>query len=69
MDGDVEWMGMLDGWGCWMDGDVDIWTTLTGASIGLSYYLTPDFSKLTESSVWIDAATQVEKCTKHKITN
>ena len=30
-----------------------------GASIGLEYYLKPDFSKLTESSVWIDAATQV----------
>ena len=30
-----------------------------GASMGLEYYLKPDFSKLTESSVWIDAATQV----------
>jgi len=33
--------------------------TLEGASMGLEYYLKPDFSKLTESSVWIDAATQI----------
>ena len=34
--------------------------TLEGAGQGLEYYLKPDFSKLTESSVWIDAATQVD---------
>jgi solute carrier family 6 GABA transporter-like protein 1 len=37
--------------------------TLDGASQGLEYYLKPDFSKLTDSAVWIDAATQVN--TKH----
>ena len=26
---------------------------------GLEYYLKPDFDKLYDSSVWIDAATQV----------
>ena len=33
--------------------------TLDGAGQGLEYYLKPDFSKLQDSSVWIDAATQV----------
>jgi len=33
--------------------------TLEGASLGLEYYLKPDFSRLTESRVWIDAGTQI----------
>ncbi|CAF0892953.1 unnamed protein product [Brachionus calyciflorus] len=33
--------------------------TLDGAEIGLSYYIKPDLSKLTESTVWRDAAVQV----------
>lgn len=31
----------------------------TGASTGLRYYLTPDFSKLTDGKVWIAAASQI----------
>ncbi|CAD5218949.1 unnamed protein product [Bursaphelenchus okinawaensis] len=33
--------------------------TLPGASLGLEFYLKPDFSKLLESRVWFDALTQV----------
>lgn len=33
--------------------------TLEGANVGLEYYLSPDFTKLQESKVWIDAVTQV----------
>ncbi|KAL1503922.1 hypothetical protein AB1Y20_012383 [Prymnesium parvum] len=33
--------------------------TLEGASTGLRYYLTPDFSKLTDGKVWIAAASQI----------
>lgn len=33
--------------------------TLPGASLGLEFYLKPDFSKLLNSKVWVDAVTQV----------
>ncbi|KAI6215709.1 Transporter [Aphelenchoides besseyi] len=33
--------------------------TLEGASVGLEFYLKPNFSKLWESRVWVDALTQV----------
>ncbi|KAL7072002.1 hypothetical protein ACQ4LE_008439 [Meloidogyne hapla] len=33
--------------------------SLEGASLGLEFYLKPDFSKLFESKVWVDAVTQV----------
>lgn len=33
--------------------------TLEGASEGISYYLTPDWSKLAEAKVWGDAASQI----------
>ncbi|CAD6191994.1 unnamed protein product [Caenorhabditis auriculariae] len=33
--------------------------TLDGAKLGLEFYLKPDFSKLLESKVWVDAVTQV----------
>ncbi|CAG9537108.1 unnamed protein product [Cercopithifilaria johnstoni] len=33
--------------------------TLPGASLGLEFYLKPDFEKLLESKVWVDAVTQV----------
>ncbi|CAJ0959293.1 unnamed protein product, partial [Mesorhabditis belari] len=33
--------------------------TLEGASLGLKFYLKPDFSKLWDAKVWIDAVTQV----------
>uniref|UniRef100_A0A914ZDX0 Transporter n=1 Tax=Panagrolaimus superbus TaxID=310955 RepID=A0A914ZDX0_9BILA len=33
--------------------------TLPGASLGLEFYLKPDFSKLLHSKVWVDAVTQV----------
>lgn len=33
--------------------------TLEGAGVGLEFYLKPDFSKLLESKVWVDAVTQV----------
>ncbi len=34
-------------------------STLDGASDGLIYYLTPDFNRLLELRVWLDAATQI----------
>lgn len=33
--------------------------TLEGAGKGVEYYLTPNFTRLASSSVWVDAATQV----------
>ncbi|ODM98864.1 Sodium-dependent noradrenaline transporter, partial [Orchesella cincta] len=33
--------------------------TLPGAFDGISYYLSPNFSKITNAQVWVDAATQV----------
>jgi len=33
--------------------------TLPGAANGIHYYLTPDIQRLTEISVWVDAATQI----------
>jgi solute carrier family 6 GABA transporter-like protein 1 len=33
--------------------------TLPGASVGLEFYLKPNFSKLFEARVWMDALTQV----------
>lgn len=35
--------------------------TLPGASLGLEFYLKPDFSKLLNSKVWVDAVTQVRR--------
>ncbi|KAK9504504.1 hypothetical protein O3M35_010821 [Rhynocoris fuscipes] len=33
--------------------------TLPGATIGISYYLTPEWHKLANTKVWIDAASQI----------
>nr|BAF95543.1 taurine transporter [Bathymodiolus septemdierum] len=33
--------------------------TLDGAELGLKYYLLPDWSKLLETQVWVDAGTQI----------
>lgn len=32
---------------------------LDGASLGVEYYLKPDFSKLANAEVWVAAATQI----------
>lgn len=42
---------------------------LDGADIGLYYYISPDISRLSDSTVWRDAAVQVKFLNKLELKN